>query len=560
MQFIVYGCGAKAKAIISKNPEQVYGVMDLYKTGQIFCGKQVLSDDEIVASGIKTIVIAARKANIPIIYRRIAKFLEENSIKALDDNFDSVSSNHHNDDELCFQHNEVFTKEIKEKILSVDVVSFDVFDTVIGRRVLYSSDISEAFNNEKMWVYPRKEIVNYYDYASEAGKKIVFCSDMYLTSNQISELLCDCGLHVSPNEVVVSCEHGVEKVDGLFDVLKSKVKTDSILHIGDSIEADYDAPIRYGIPAVKIDNRLDVLEKSKWRKLLLFDTNPHNRRVLGELLASDLTIADFISPLIYKFASWIKENSKELDFVLLSSRDGWLLEVLRNEFSEYFYKGCYFLISRTAAVSASIYNKDDFDEAVNYNFSGDMKDLYEKRFAMDCVSEVSNVLINSKRLRHNYLRYIEQLNISSDAKVGFVDLVAAGTCIKNLRRIAPFQLVGLNMACIEEFSLHNENDNFLFERSSGNNVLSKYFILEQFLSSDMPTLKHFDENGNPVYFAERRSQDNLKHKNEIQNSIVKYGKNTLDIDFAEVSLALCDEILGMVELVPDIVEDEFCGR
>jgi len=560
MQFIVYGCGTKAEEIITKNSNNVYGVMDHYKTGQLFCGKCVFSNDEIANIGIKKIVIAARKASIPIIYRRIADFCRDNGIDILDENFNQVEFDFSGKNELCFSHSETFSEEIKQKIISADAVSFDVFDTLIGRRCLYHTDITEDFETEKRLTYTRKEIIDYYDFAKKAGKKVYFCSDMYLKSEQICELLNKNDMDAEVEDIIVSYEHGVEKINGLFDVLKRKVGDKKILHIGDSYEADYIAAKTYGLEAVKIDNRLDILEKSKWNKLLKYDNTPDNSRVIGELLASDLKLADLISPLVYKFVAWIRERSQELDFILLAARDGWLIDIIRKTFSQYYFEGAYFLVSRTAAVSAAIMSEADFDETNKYNFSGTTDEIYEKRFALDKIAEVSEVVEHSKRLRDNYIEYTRSLGICDDARVGFLDLVAAGTCLRNLRKFLPFCTKGLYMARIEEFSYHSAEDEFLYQFPSDNNILKKYFILEEYFSSDMPTLKCFDDRSEPVYFNERRTDSQIQNKNSIQAEVLDYGKRTLDLDFSKVDLGLCDEILGMIDAFPEIAEDEFCGR
>ena len=560
MPFIVYGCGKIAESLIVSNPDEVYGVMDFYKTGQMFCGKQVLSNEEVISSGVKKIIVAARKASIPIIYRRIADFCRENGIDIYDTEHNIISQVLSGEDELSFRHSESLSKELKGKILSAEVISFDIFDTLIGRRCLYPTDSDEVFENEKKAIYPRKEIIDYYDFARDIGKTVLFCSDMHFNSGQLCELLNMVNIEAWADDIVVSCEHGVEKTDGLFGILKDRAFGKKVLHIGDSHEADYTAAKKNGIKSVKIDSRLDVFEKSKYSALLKYDNKPENRRVIGELLASDLALEDFIAPIIYKFVAWLKQCSCNFDIILLSARDGWLIDTVRKTIPAYSFPAVYFLVSRTAAVSAAVFSESDYDEVLEYPFSGTENEYFVKRFAMDKIGNTADVIEHSEKMRRNYSKYFEGLNIPQGAKVGFMDLVSGGTCLKNLRKFLPCGVRGLYLAPIEDFSNHDAQDSFLYEEAEESNILKYYLMLEESLSSYEPTLKCFDENAKPVYFTEKRTDEQLESLKTMQNKILDYGKRTVDIDFTRVDLALCDEILGMIRDTAHIAEDEYCGR
>jgi len=558
-QVLVYGCGKIAETYINNNREKVFGVMDFYKTGQTFCDKRVLSLDEVKESGVKRIVIAARQASIPIIYRRISDFCSSNNIKICDIDYKIISLDSSNN-ELKFALDQGLSSIIKEKIQLAEVISFDVFDTLIGRRHLYSTDACEVFEGEKVMVYPRKEIIEYFSFAKENGKQVVFCSDMYLNSAQICELLNNFAVQVNTVDIFVSCEYGVEKTSGLFAILKEKVGSKKILHIGDSYEADFLAAIKYGIESIQVDTRLYVLEKSIHSSLLKYDNTLENRRVIGELLASDLSLVDFISPIIYKFVSWLKERSVNFDIILLSARDGWLINTIRTTFPKYDFPAMYFLVSRTAAVSSAIFSETDFSIVNEYPFSGTEQEFFEKRFAMDNICDVHSVIEHSAKKRENYMKYIESLNISANSKVGFMDLVSSGTCLKFLRKFLPYDMQGLYLSSIEDSSNHDANDLFLYSETANCNILKYYLLLEEVLSSSKSTLKCFDEAGNPINFAEKRTNEQLCDLRNLQKNIVEYGKRTVDIDFSNVDLGLCDMILGMASTEPHFIEDEFCGR
>lgn len=73
----------------------------------------------------------------------------------------------------------------------------------------------------------------------EAGKKMIVCSDMYLGRETIAELLRKCG-YPDFDDIFVSCEYRASKAEGrLFDIVREKYGTHTTyLHIGDNQYSD----------------------------------------------------------------------------------------------------------------------------------------------------------------------------------------------------------------------------------------------------------------------------------------------------------------------------------
>lgn len=567
-KFIVYGVGIKTESLINTYGSQIVGLMDKEKVGESIYGKRVLSDSEVAESCIKVIVIASRQANVAIIYRRIAAFCTENGIIVYDTEGNQIERQI-SGEILDFQVSD--TKEIKDQIDRADIVSFDVFDTLIMRSCLYPDDVFEIagtrntideygriFEIENELAQKRKEAAALYEYAAFRNKPIYLVSDMYLVARDMNVVLNKCGIHTNTSNILVSKEWGVSKEDGLFDILKSRCGLDKkIVHIGDSYEADYVAAKKYGINSIKITNRLEVLENSENASILEFDTTLENRLVIGQLLVSDLALADFISPLIYKFVSWLKEKATEFDIILLGARDGWLIDLIRKTIPQYHIPAVYFLTSRTAAVSAGIFDQKDIESAKKYPFSGSNLALNEKRFAVKNNIDDQELLMHTARLRNNYLKYIDSLNIPKSARVGFMDFVTAGTCYRALKKFMPFELKGLFTMNLSESSNEVEA---LYPKSEQTAAIKNYFLIEETLCSSQPTLMCFDDNGNPLYFEEKRSKAQICRLERLQEEILKYGQRTKNIDFSKVDLSLCDYIFGMAKETAVSAEDEFCGR
>lgn len=73
----------------------------------------------------------------------------------------------------------------------------------------------------------------------EAGKKMIVCSDMYLGRETIAELLRKCG-YPDFDDIFVSCEYRASKAEGrLFEIVREKYGTHTTyLHIGDNQYSD----------------------------------------------------------------------------------------------------------------------------------------------------------------------------------------------------------------------------------------------------------------------------------------------------------------------------------
>ncbi len=73
----------------------------------------------------------------------------------------------------------------------------------------------------------------------EAGKKIIIVSDMYIDASHMRHLLNRNG-YKNFNELFVSCEYGVSKCDGkLFDLVRENYeKGTSFIHVGDNVNSD----------------------------------------------------------------------------------------------------------------------------------------------------------------------------------------------------------------------------------------------------------------------------------------------------------------------------------
>ncbi len=181
-----------------------------------------------------------------------------------------------------------------EKLLTYDVVSFDIFDTLIRRPFRRPTDLfwklekqnglnkfhdnriraeadarSLAGENSEVDIYaiyellakqygfdphemaqkeieeeikvcyPDEKLLKLYNIIREKGKKMIAVSDMYLPSRILHEMLDKCG-YTEIEQIFVSCEYGVGKGSGgLQLIVQSKLgDKNRYVHIGDNIKGD----------------------------------------------------------------------------------------------------------------------------------------------------------------------------------------------------------------------------------------------------------------------------------------------------------------------------------
>lgn len=208
-----------------------------------------------------------------------------------------------------------------------DVVSFDIFDTLLTRSVLEPDDVfrmiekklaeeymikidfvrlrkeaeskawvkKEAYTNihdiyselpglsglsqdtcqmmkqleidlEYMLAIPRYDMLSIYNELRKQGKKIILVSDMYFTSEIMKRILDKCG-YIGYEKIWISCENGVRKDQGnMWPKVLNEIESKSFIHVGDNPRSDWQALSDQGKNALWVINPRDA-----WRISEYFD-------------------------------------------------------------------------------------------------------------------------------------------------------------------------------------------------------------------------------------------------------------------------------------------------
>lgn len=334
---VLYGIGKNTEAILqAAKGFQIRGLMDSKQAGGFLWGYELL-DYETVMNEKPVIAIIARESVVPIIYRRI-EFLSSHDILIYNFKGELLNNSQVDYNNSSLEYWNLTTEKVKEKIDGSEIISFDIFDTLITRRVLEPEDVFELterrINAEKKWdvpfakwrtraekaldgpctieeiyskmqalfdldtehvqylkqmelktdkecIIPREQMVEIFNYAVKSKKEVYLLSDMYYSSKQLEQILKPLGI-TGYKGILVSCEQRAEKSTGaLYDVFLKLVGNTKCLHIGDNRRCDLEKAAEKGIRACHIFSGYELLLHSRFQALLDHAITLEQRMMLG---------------------------------------------------------------------------------------------------------------------------------------------------------------------------------------------------------------------------------------------------------------------------------------
>lgn len=342
-KIIIYGTGVMAETFFDKNSDaKIIGIMDRFKIYGYWKDVPIVMWEDIKKGDADIIVIAAAMKNIQEIYYRILPFCIARGLQICGINgqnlityfgtytYDKKASHY----KFCTNKNEIL-----DKVKSFDVISFDIFDTLLMRsvsdpldvfdlveykiakkgvdiqcfkkvrreaelrtngqniyiiylelqKILGISDeirdliLEEELNCEEKVISPRKEIVQIFNEIKKMGKIIIITSDMYLPKKIMTKLLKKNGIE-GYDEIYISCEYGRGKVKGLFDIIKKDFGQCKYLHIGDDLHADVLSALRYGIEPCGVYKSLDLFKMSSLGYSIAYVKTLNDKILLGNII------------------------------------------------------------------------------------------------------------------------------------------------------------------------------------------------------------------------------------------------------------------------------------
>lgn len=434
-----------------------------------------------------------------------------------------------------------------ETIKEYDIVSFDIFDTLISRYTLKPTDVfkvveteciakydfGENFQNKRIRaeqkcyekygkstnleniysellndnsyskqqcdilksiekdtesnvVIPRRDILKLFKEVSKSGKKIILCSDMYLSSSFLQKLLNKCG-YPDNLDILVSNEAGCAKYDGtLWKFLFQKYGQSKVIHIGDNKNSDVVQAEKHGIKGYYVENAYDKFSVSDYYNYLCEydDGNVAHSLLLGYLvnnvlynspfdneLSVNMTAPIWMGPLLLSFIEWLVAT-KDDSHLLFVTREGYILKPLYEYYCQNMeiepQENSLFYASRTATSSAAIINDKELEINFDNNYNGSLKKLIKSRLnfempnnclpndvvvklpahkdkVMKLLSKYVQEIYKQKKIENEAYRIYLAYNNPKKKPITIVDVGYNGTIQYNLSRIANEKISGKYM-------------------------------------------------------------------------------------------------------------------
>lgn len=315
----LYGLSTETERVIKELGAQceIVGLLDGFETTGEQFGYPIVDIKDIVKQDDIIIIVVARPGSCRTITKRIEDICRENNVEL----YDIRGKDLLNDIKVFynFMHVKGYKKDdILNAIKEADIVSFDLFDTLLVRNILYSTDVIELtyislkqqgieipdFVNRRIraekklsqrgaprlvkiyeevlsdierinctaselahieyqidcgLLHGRIDVIALMKEARNLHKQVYITTESYYSKNQIKTILQINGMR-DFNEIIVSCEYNLKKTDGLFNKIAEIAGTTNILHIGDDIVSDAEAATRSGIKSFHIFSPIELLD------------------------------------------------------------------------------------------------------------------------------------------------------------------------------------------------------------------------------------------------------------------------------------------------------------
>lgn len=329
------------------------------------------------------------------------------------------------------------------------------------------------------------------DECRKNGDKIVFISDMYLSSKFLIEVMRTHGFYQDGDALYVSCECNAAKYDGrLFQCVKEKERLTSFRHwhhYGDNKQGDYKAPKKLGIKCTLINHEYTSYQK-QWKDndYSLGFKYPSILAGLGRALHYSTewnTHTDFVLDIIAPFyCSWMymvleDAQRKGIKRLYFCARDAYQIHkialVMQPLFPEVGIE--YVYMSRKA-----LYNGDNDAAKIAY---------FEQ---IGLATKTDNVAIVDTTTSGKTLQYLNEYLLHH----GYNEVTAYYYLLWN--KVEGVDRTKYNVQVYDEYLKTNSNCRFL---------LKELFLFENFfaLNNDNKTIDY--KNAQPVFTKEKEHDD-----------------------------------------------------
>lgn len=522
---------------------------------------------------------------------------------------------------------------LEREIAAHESISFDIFDTLLTRKVLLPEDVFELAGHrlaasgikisnfkekriqsqselgltnptleeiydkfqrkykiapetakqclamemtiESEVLIPREDMVELYQQCVAQGKKVSLVSDMYIPEELLVPILEKNGI-TGYDSIYISCDKKQLKLQGLLETYQAEAKqADSFLHIGDHLIHDGICAGLAGMDYCLVANSYKMALKTAYRTSIEAAKTLEEHLMLGLSVAKVLNspfssveengtieiAADydygygFCGAVLSQFALFLYEEVKKegFDDILFAARDGYLMQKMydllrerKPEDKDLMPKGIYFYTSRKAAVMTCINNEAYINMLIDISPGMEPKKLMKERFGLrdsqllpydaetyDIIhkyvwAHVEQIFKRADEAKRNYFKYMGNIHLQIGGKYAFMDFVSSGTSQKSLAKIVPFEIKGIYAGWNSGESQEEVGVKSLYSDTS-TFFLQYYKLIETFMTSEEPSLSHFDKEGKPVFQKQERTEQELSYVKEMQRACIDFFSDFLKL-------------------------------
>ncbi len=476
--------------------------------------------------------------------------------------------------------------ELKKAIDESDTVSFDVFGTLLLRRVFRPEDVfalaarqvygdpgseksrkyrdargraqylgsfeqireflietadipeEEAdaliraeYSAEQAVIFPREETAGLPAYAASAGKKTVLTTDMYFTTDQLRKILDRCGIS-GYDAVYISGERGCTKAEGLFSLVREDIEKNgsdggAFLHIGDDPAAD-------GIFA----------REACWKSVVIPQMPEANRRKtlcpgsLTESLLAGTALAKWADPLR---GEELPEEEKLYRYGYCAVAPmiiGWLSWFLSQE--DLRSSDGMLFAARDGILPRQIYEMfRQEDDPPSFYFYTSRRAAFmtcaDDPALGDLTAEIragggetgftDGAAESAESARRNYALYMKGLGLKESGRYCFVDFVAAGTTQRMLEEALPFRFRGYYFARAGAGGMADAVKTYITGGDEAEKeFLTRYMEMEYYMAAAEPSVSRIAEDGSPCFAEEIRSAEELEKLEYVRRGVIDHAE------------------------------------
>lgn len=258
--------------------------------------------------------------------------------------------------------------EIRKLEKHGEITIDDIYDVVAERfGINKESGVEIEVGYEQKICFANPYMFEVYNELKKHNKKIIVTSNMYLRKEQLKKILTNCG-YGAIEDIFVSCEYKANKRNGaLQKIISEELGNCSVIHIGDNYVSDIEGSRSAGWKAIYYENVNQAGKEYRPKGMSVFtggiykglvNTTLHNGNKLDPYYEYGYA---YVGYLAYGFCKWLNELAKVkgIDKFLFFARD---MQIIYEAYTKYFNQvdSEYSMGSRTASIHLA------FDTHIEY--------------------------------------------------------------------------------------------------------------------------------------------------------------------------------------------------